>query len=121
MRPLAEGIAGGSADEGLDDQRIGDRKQRGAEGQEQPPVPQGQPQPHGVPGQPAAPCHRSEPARGHYGPPIWYPDLGTVLMSGGSPSLARRRLTVIFTAAVNGSACWSHTRSSSSSADTARP
>ena len=42
-------------------------------------------------------------------------------MTGGSPSLARRRLTVILTVLVNGSAISSHTRSSSSSVVTTRP
>ena len=45
----------------------------------------------------------------------------TVSMTGGSPSLARRRRIVGFTAVVNGSAASSQTRSSSSSADTTRP
>ena len=42
-------------------------------------------------------------------------------MTGGSPSLARSRRIVVFTAVVNGSAASSQTRSSSSSADTSRP
>jgi hypothetical protein len=40
----------------------------------------------------------------------------TVSISGGSPSLRRSRITVTVTALVNGSACSSQTRSSSSSA-----
>jgi hypothetical protein len=41
---------------------------------------------------------------------------GVVVMTGGSPSLRRRRLTVTATVLVNGSACSSQTRSSSCSA-----
>jgi ABC-type transport system involved in multi-copper enzyme maturation permease subunit len=44
-----------------------------------------------------------------------------VSTTGGSPSLARSRRIVDFTAVVNGSAISSHTRSSSCSAETTRP
>src|SRR5580700_2201095 len=117
----AQGVARGRADEGPDDQDVGDGQQGGPGDQEQPAVPQGQAQPHG----PARPSdsqrHRERVAGVHRCPPMRYPDLGSVSMSGGSPSLARSRLTVIFTAAVNGSAFSSHARSSSSSAETVRP
>src|SRR5580658_7036874 len=131
-RSRAQSIGSGRANEGVQDQEVRDREQGGAGDQEQSAVPQGQAQPHGA---------RRRPPQGHDGPAIgwpvigwpvigwpvigWpvmrYPALGSVSISGGSPSLARRRLTVIFTAAVNGSAFSSHARSSSSSADTARP
>src|SRR5580658_875277 len=121
-RSRAQSIGSGRADEGAQDQEVRDRKQGGAGDQEQPAVPQGQAQPHGA---------RRRPPQAHGCPVIgwpvigWpvmrYPALGSVSISGGSPSLARRPLTVIFTAAVNGSAFSSHARSSSSSADTARP
>ena len=46
---------------------------------------------------------------------------GTVSMTGGSPSLARRRLTVILTVLVNGSAISSHTPSRRSPTVSTRP
>jgi hypothetical protein len=49
-------------------------------------------------------------------PAMWYPTLGTVPMTGGSPSFRRSRLMVTATALVKGSACSSHTCSKSSSA-----
>ena len=42
-------------------------------------------------------------------------------MTGGSPSLLRKRRIVDFTAVVEGSAASSHTRSSSCSVETTRP
>ena len=86
---------------GVDQQRIGDRHQCRAGQQEQAAVDQCQPRPR--------PAH------------IRYPALATVSITPGSPSLARSRLIVTLTAPVNGSAASSHTRASSSSAETTRP
>src|SRR5258708_829443 len=58
------------------------------------------------------PCPEGQPRAAH----IRYPLPTTVSISGGSPSLRRSRAIVTETILLNGSACASHTCSSSSSA-----
>ncbi len=77
---LAEGIAGGVADEGLADQGICGREQRGAGDQQQPAVPQGQPQPQGAPQRPG-------------GPYVDYGGVDDYLVTGSSRSCPRANIS----------------------------
>src|ERR1022692_27965 len=96
-----------------------DSEQGDSGGEDEPGVEQCELHPQRAPGKAE---HRSRPAgTGHHASPIRYPPPRSVWMTGGSPSLARSRRIVVFTAVVKGSAASSHTRSSSSSAETTRP
>ena len=93
-----------------------------ARAEEEAAVEGGEPESDGAPGE-SQPGGRREPDVGevHHVPPIRYPLSRTVSISGGSPSLARNRWIVVLTVAVKGSVSSSHTRSSSSSAETGLP